>query len=153
MTTTSREIGPSCKGVARGALTAFTPSPLVVISGAVFGYVTAPTNHTLGVQGRLDVSASTTVGSTQLKNRDCELPVWARVNEDIFPNLVHTCKNAAHGLLQLSRPVDGSSVLGNISAGYYLLRGRYEGISEARVCSSVAEMHNCTLQKREDPDR
>ena len=50
------------------------------------------------------------------------------------------------------RPVDGSGARGNSQEAFNFLRNRYEGKSEARVRSLLAEMQSCTLQPGEDPD-
>ena len=54
--------------------------------------------------------------------------------------------------MQQLRPVDGSGDRGNGQEAFNILRNRYEGRSEARVRSLLAEMQSCTLQPGEDPD-
>ena len=70
----------------------------------------------------------------------------------MFRILCHTGKNVANSLLQQLRPVDGSGVGDNGQEALNFLRNRYEGGSEARVRSLLAEMQTCTLQPVEDPD-
>ena len=65
--------------------------------------------------------------------------------------LYHTCKNVAHSLLHQLRPVDGSGARRNGQEACNFLRNRYEGRSESRVRSLLAEMQTCTLQPGEDP--
>ena len=67
-------------------------------------------------------------------------------------HLYHTRKNVARGLLQQLRPVDGIGARGNGQEGFDSLRNRYEGRSQARVCSLLAEMQSHTLQSGEGPD-
>ena len=85
-----------------------------------------------------------------MKNPACEL--WDRENDELFRILYHTRKNTAHNLLQQLRPVDGSGARGNGQEAFNFLRNRYEGRSEARVRTLLAEMQTCTLQSGEDPD-
>ena len=66
--------------------------------------------------------------------------------------LYHTPKKVAHNLLHQLRPVDGSRARGNGHGPFSFLRNRYEGGSEARVRSLLAELQSCTLQSGEDPD-
>ncbi|CAN0585131.1 unnamed protein product, partial [Laminaria digitata] len=77
------------------------------------------------------------------ENPACEL--WDRQNDELFRILYHTCKNVAHSLLQ-------QLPHGNGQEAFNILRNRYEGRSEARVRSLLAEMQSCTLQPGEDPD-
>ena len=86
--------------------------------------------------------AGSTAGTSFLKNPACEL--WDRENE-LFRILRHTCKNAAHSLLQQLRPVDGSGARGNGQEAFNFLRNRYEGRSGAGVRSLLAEMQSFTL--------
>ena len=85
-----------------------------------------------------------------MKNPSCER--WDRENDELFCILYHACKNVAHSLLQQLRPVDGSGARGNDQEEFNFLRNRYEGRSEARVLSLLAEMQSYTLQPGEDPD-
>ena len=55
-------------------------------------------------------------------------------------------------MLQQLRQVDGSGARGNGQEAFNFLRDRYEGRSEARESSLLAEMQSCTLQPGEDPD-
>ena len=73
-----------------------------------------------------------------MKNPTCEL--WDRENDELFRILCHTCKNVAHGLRQQLRPVDGSGTRDNGQEAFNFLHNRYEGRSEARVRSLLAEM-------------
>ena len=75
-----------------------------------------------------------------------------RENDKLFRILYHTGKNVAHSLLQQLRPVDGSGARDNGQGAFDFLCNRYEGRSEARVRSLLAEMQSCTLQPGEDPD-
>ena len=84
------------------------------------------------------------------RNRFLEL--WDRENDELFRTLYHTCKNVAHSLLHQLRPVDGSGARRNGQEACNFLRNRYEGRSESRVRSLLAEMETCTLQPGEDPD-
>ena len=78
--------------------------------------------------------------------------LWELQNVELFRILFHVCKNAAHGLLQQLRPVDGSGARGNGQEALNFLRNKCEGRLEARVRSLLAEMQSCTLQLGEDPD-
>ena len=75
-----------------------------------------------------------------------------RTNDELFRILYHTCKNDAHSLLQQLGPVDGRGARGNGQEAFNFLRNRYEGRSEARIRSLIAECQSCTLQPGEDPD-
>ena len=75
-----------------------------------------------------------------------------RENDELCRILYHTCKNVGHSLLQQLRPFDGSGARGNGQEALNFLRNRYEGRSEARVRSLIAEMQSGTLQPGEDPD-
>ena len=104
----------------------------------------------LGFQGRFEVTARSTAGVSFLKNPGCEL--WGHKNDEQFRILYLTCKNVAHSLLQYLRPVDGSGARGNGQEAFDFLRNRYEGRSEARVRSLLAEKQSCTIQPGEDSD-
>ena len=85
-----------------------------------------------------------------MKNPACE--VWDRENDDLFRILYHARKNVAQSFFQQLSPVDGSEARGNGQEAFRFLRYRYEGRSESRVCSLLAEMLSCTLQPVKDPD-
>ena len=85
-----------------------------------------------------------------MKNPACKL--WDRENGELFRILYHTWKNVAHSLLQQLRPINGSGARGNGQEAFNFVRNRYEGKSEARVRSLLAERQICTLQPGEDPD-
>lgn len=48
--------------------------------------------------------------------------------------------------------VDGSGACGDSQEAFNILRKRYEGSSEVRVCRVLAEMQTFTLQPGEDSD-
>ena len=116
----------------------------------MIGHADLSLPNSLGFQGRFQVIAGSTAGSSFLKNLASEQ--CHRQNDELFRVLYHTCKNVAHSLLQRLRPVDGSGARGNGQEAFSILRTRYEGRSEARVRSLIAEMQNCALQPGEDPD-
>ena len=61
------------------------------------------------------------------------------------------CKNFAHSLLYSLRAVNGGGARGNGQEAFNFLRNTYEGTSEARVRSLLAQMQSCTLQSGEAP--
>ena len=111
---------------------------------SVIGHADLSLPNSLGFQGRFQAVAGNTPGISVFKNPACEL--WDRQNDELFRIIYHTCKNVAHSLLQQLRPVDGSGDRGNGQEAFNILRNRYEGRSEARVRSLLAEMQSCTLQ-------
>ena len=99
----------------------------------MIGHADLTLPNSLGIQGRFQVIAGSTAGTSLLKNPACEL--WDRQNDELFRILYHTCKNVTHSLLQPLRPVDGSGDRGNGQEAFNFLRNKYEGRSEARVRS------------------
>ena len=116
----------------------------------MIGHTDLTLPNSLGFQRRFQGIAGNTAGSSFLKNPACEL--WDRENDELFCILYHACKNVAHSLLQQLRAVDGSGARGNDQEAFNFLRNRYEGRSDARVRSLLAEMQSCTFQPGEEPD-
>ena len=141
----------AAQDIARAAAELAGPvTPTAPTAGSVIGHADLSLPNSLGFQGRFQAVAGNTPGISFFKNPACEL--WDRQNDELFRILYHTCKNVAHSLLQQLRPVDGSGDRGNGQEAFNILRNRYEGRSEARVRSLLAEMQSCTLQPGEDPD-
>ena len=136
--------------VARAAAELAGPVTSVApIAGSVIGHTDLTLPNPLGLQGRFQVIAGSTTGPSFLNNSAREL--WDG-NDEPFRILYHSCKNVADSLLQQIRPVDGVGARGHGQKAFNFLRNRYEGRSEARVRSLLAEMQSCTLQPGEDPD-
>ena len=124
--------------VARAAAELTGPvTPAAPIAGSVIGYTDRTLPNSYGFHGIFQVIAGSTAGTSFLDNTACEL--WDRENDELFRILYHTCKNVAHSLLQQLRPVDGSGARGIGQEAFNFLRNRYEGRSEARVRSLLAE--------------
>ena len=72
--------------------------PAAPIAGSVIGHTDLALPNSFGFQGRFQVIAGSTAGTSFLKNPACEL--WDRENDELFRILYHTCKNVAHNFLQ-----------------------------------------------------
>ena len=112
-------------------------TPAEPMAGSSTGHTDLALANSLGFRGRFQVIAGSTAGTSFLKNPACEL--WDRESDKLFRILYYTCKNVAHSLLQQVCPVDGSGGRGNGQEAFNFQRNRYEGRSEARVRSLLAE--------------
>ena len=88
----------------------------------VIGQTDVTLSNSLGFQGRFQVIAGSTAGTSFFKNPACEL--WDRENDGLFRILYCTCKNGAHILLQQLRPVDGNGARGNGQEAFNFLPNR-----------------------------
>ena len=108
--------------------------PAAPIAGSVIGHTDLTLPNSLGSQGRFQDIAGSIAGTNFLKNPACEL--WNREYDKLFRIYIIRARTLH---------TDRSSDFVNF------LRNRYEGRSEARVRSLLAEVQSCTLQPGEDP--